>query len=77
MLQREQARGGFIDVPHERQRSAEDRRQPIAILDARFRVLVLHDEVGIGDIEREELTRRKLVVEPIDQIGRASCRERV
>src|SRR5262245_41760831 len=66
VLQREQACGSFIDVPDERQRSAQDRRQPIAILDARFRVLVLDDEVGIGDIEREEFSRCKLVVEPID-----------
>jgi len=33
----------------------------------RARGTVLDDEVGLGDVERQELARRELVIEPVDR----------
>ena len=44
----------------------EDRLQALLVLDARARVLVLDDEVRLRDVERQQLARRELVIEPVD-----------
>src|SRR6188768_1580760 len=65
LMQRVHAGGGFVDVADERDRPLQDRLEPLLILDARFRILVFDDEVGVGDIEFQQLARRELVIEPI------------
>jgi hypothetical protein len=66
VLQRGHACGGAIDVADERDRRLQDRLQPLAILDARVRVFVLDDERCVCDLEREQLARRELIIEPVD-----------
>ena len=41
--------------------------EPLFVLDARARVLVLDDEVRLGRIERQQLASRELVIEPVDR----------
>src|SRR6185436_16297514 len=41
--------------------------QARAILDSRRRILVLDDERRVGNVEREQLARRELMIEPIDR----------
>ena len=65
-MQREHRAGGLVDVAHERDRPLQDRLQPLLVLDARLRVLVLDDEVRVRDVELQELARRELVIEPVD-----------
>src|SRR5687768_15179352 len=65
VLQRVHARRGFVDAPHERDRPLQDRLQSLAILDARGGVLVLDDEMRGGDVERQQLTRGELMIEPV------------
>ena len=36
------------------------------VLDARLRILVLDDEMRVGDVERQQLPRRELMIQPID-----------
>ena len=50
---------------HERDRALENRLQPRAILNARLRVLVLDDQVRVGHVERQQLARRQLVIQPV------------
>jgi hypothetical protein len=66
VLQGVHARGRFVDPSDERQRPLEDRLQPLAILDPRGPVFVLDDEMGVGDVEREQLARGELVIEPVN-----------
>src|SRR3979411_1923521 len=47
VLQREHARGGFVDATHERDRPLEDRFEAFAILEARLWIFVLDDQVGV------------------------------
>src|SRR5947207_966085 len=54
VLQREHARGRFVDVPDKRDRALENRLQPLAILDARLRILVLDNEMGIRHIQLQQ-----------------------
>ena len=65
MLQRVHARGGFVDPPDERQRSLQDRLQPLSILNARGRIFVLDHEMSVGNIERQQLTPSQLMIEPV------------
>src|SRR5688572_33510623 len=66
VLQRVHARRGFVDAPHERDRPLQDRRQPLAILDARGGVLVLDDEMRGGDVERQQLAGGGPMLDPVD-----------
>jgi hypothetical protein len=66
VLKRVHARGGFVDAPDERKRTLQDRLQLLSILDPRRGVLVLDNEVSAGDIERQQLTRSELMIEPVD-----------
>ena len=64
----------LIDVPDEGQRTLQDRLEPLAVLDARRRIFVLDDEVGVGDVEGQQLARGELMIEPVDgsilQVGK-------
>ena len=59
------ARRGFVDATNEGDRALEDWLQPFAILDARRGVLVLDDEMGVGDVERQQPACGELVIEPV------------
>src|SRR5690348_15650325 len=66
VLQRKHRGRRLIDMTDERNRSGEDGLQPRFVLNARRRILVLDDEVRVGDVEREQLPRGELVIEPVD-----------
>src|SRR5258708_17915913 len=66
VLQREHARGRFVDAADEGDRSLEDRFDALAILDARLRVLMLHDEVRVGHVELQQIPLRELMYDPVD-----------
>ena len=66
VLQCVHARRGLVDVPHERQRSLQDRLQLRSILNPRRRVFVLDDEMRVGNVERQQLSRGKLMIEPVN-----------
>ena len=66
MLQRVHARSGLVDVLHERQRSLQDGLQLLSILNPRCGVFVLDDEMGVGNVERQQLSRGKLMIEPVN-----------
>ena len=66
VLQRVHAGGCFVDVPHERERTLQNRLQPLSILDPCRRILVLDHEVSAGDVERQQFTGGELVIEPVD-----------
>ena len=67
VLQRKHAGRRLVDLPHEGDRSLQDRLQPLAILNARRRVLVLDDQMRVGDVERQQLARGELMIEPVDR----------
>src|SRR5216683_505364 len=51
VLERIHAGGRFVDAADERDRALQDWRHARPILNARLGVLVLHDEMGIGDVQ--------------------------
>src|SRR5258708_26490798 len=65
VLQGVQASRRLVDLPRERDGSGQDREQPLLVLDAGLRVLVLHHQVRPGDIQREQLAGGELVVQPV------------
>src|SRR5580765_6630105 len=65
VLQRVHGGRGLVDMPYEGDRPLQNRLQAIAILDSRLRVLVFDDERRPHDVERQQLTRGQLMVEPV------------
>ncbi len=64
--ERVHAAGRFVDAADEGDRSLQDRLQRGLVLDAGLRVLVLDHEVGLGDVERQQLAGGQLVIQPVD-----------
>src|SRR5215471_6619856 len=66
VLERIHASCGLVDLACESNRAGQDRFELFLVLNARLRILVLDHQIGVGDVELQQLARRELMVEPVD-----------
>ena len=67
VLQGVHARRRFIDAADERDRTLQNRLQPLPILNPRLRIFVLDHQVRVGDVEIQQLARGQLMIQPVDR----------
>src|SRR5215470_1211952 len=56
-LQREHAGRGLVDPARERDRALENRFELLLVLNARLRVFVLDNQVGVGHVQLQQFAR--------------------
>src|SRR4051794_9101951 len=66
VLKRVHASCRLIDLARERDRAGQDRLELFLVLDARLRILVLDDQIGVRHVELQQLARGELMIQPVD-----------
>ena len=66
MLQGKHAGGGLVDATDERDRPLQNGFEAFPILEARFRVFMLDDQMRVRHVELQQLARGELMVQPVD-----------
>ena len=67
VLQRVHTRSSLINPARESDRALQNRFELLFVLNARLRVFVLNNQEGLRRVEREQLARGQLMVEPINR----------